>query len=145
MDGVHTTYLNGGMAGTFFGAHCEDSDLSSVNYLHHGKPKSWLCVPADEADKFEAAMKKILYPVYKCDTVWKHKCILPTERFLIEIFDMGNCFSMKANLFSPHTAHIIGGSTQASMCVNRQTWHHQNTECISTKQCCAPNHAGNAK
>lgn len=60
--GVFGTYIfgNAGMANTWFGAHCKDSDLASCNYLHYDEPKSWIGVPYDETEKLETIMNIIL-------------------------------------------------------------------------------------
>lgn len=60
IDGVHNTFVNTGMADTWFGAHCEDSDMCSVNFLHHGDPKIWIGVPYFEAHRLESIMQKII-------------------------------------------------------------------------------------
>lgn len=38
--------------------HTEDNHLYSINYLHHGAPKTWYGVPESAAAQFEEVMKK---------------------------------------------------------------------------------------
>lgn len=44
IPGVTNSMLYFGMWRAAFAYHCEDMDLFSVNYLHHGCPKSWYCL-----------------------------------------------------------------------------------------------------
>lgn len=76
MPGIQTTYVNIGMKFTWFGIHCEDSDLASINFLHSGKPKLWYCVPAEEGSKLENLLMNELKDKFTCNTVYRHKCFL---------------------------------------------------------------------
>lgn len=76
-----STLIKVGMAGAWFGVHCEDSDAASVNYLHQGKPKHWFGVPNTKASKLEKILQKMTQDC-KCPTVWKHKCFVLKEYLL---------------------------------------------------------------
>lgn len=84
MDGIQRPYVNIGMLYTWFCMHCEDSDLASVNYLHSGAPKYWLCVARSEGQKLKKVFMDLLSSnyKYKCETVYRHKCFIIDENFL---------------------------------------------------------------
>lgn len=86
MDGIQKPYINIGMLYTWFAMHCEDSDLASVNYLHAGEPKYWLCVPKSEAEKMKTILIDSLNTKYHydCDTVYRHKCFIADEALLVQ-------------------------------------------------------------
>lgn len=69
---------------TWFCLHCEDSDLASVNYLHCGAPKNWICVPKSERTKFERALMDVIETKYECETVYRHKCFIVDEALLVK-------------------------------------------------------------
>lgn len=84
MNGIQNSYLNIGLLYTWFAMHCEDSNLASLNYLHAGDPKHWICVPNSERTKLTAAIMDWLSSEheYNCDTVYRHKCFVVDESFL---------------------------------------------------------------
>lgn len=84
IPGVHSTYVNVGMMGTWFGIYCEDSDLASMNVLHLGAPKTWYCVPRQEGPKLEQLFKKLVGNKYTCESVMRHKCFLIPPNVLNE-------------------------------------------------------------
>lgn len=86
MNGIQNSYINVGMLYTWFCMHCEDSDLASVNYLHIGEPKYWICVPRREAPKLTKLVNDLLNTNYKysCPTVYRHKCFIVDEALLIK-------------------------------------------------------------
>lgn len=84
MDGIQNAYINIGMLFTWFCIHCEDCDLASVNYLHSGATKHWICVPRSEKSKFERALMSNIAVQYECQTVYRHKCFIVDEGFLIK-------------------------------------------------------------
>ncbi|GJJ07299.1 hypothetical protein Clacol_001499 [Clathrus columnatus] len=53
---VPWTYV--GMVFATFCWHNEDHYTSSINYMHWGETKTWYGIPGDDAEKFEAAIKK---------------------------------------------------------------------------------------
>ncbi|KAF8504202.1 hypothetical protein JB92DRAFT_2968040 [Gautieria morchelliformis] len=53
---VPWTYV--GMVFSTFCWHNEDHYTSSINYMHWGETKTWYGIPGDDAEKFEAAIKR---------------------------------------------------------------------------------------
>lgn len=76
IPGVQTSFVNFGMMGTWFCAHREDSDVSSMNILLSGHPKVWYILPYSEANKFESLFTRLAEGKFNCDTVYKHKCFI---------------------------------------------------------------------
>lgn len=54
LPGVTQPMLYVGMWRALFGWHTEDMELNSINFLHHGAPKLWYCVPPKYASRFES-------------------------------------------------------------------------------------------
>lgn len=50
-------WLYMGMLFATFCWHKEDHNLYSVNFLHHGAPKSWYGIPGAAASRFERALR----------------------------------------------------------------------------------------
>ena len=42
-----------------FSWHIEDMELYSINFVHHGAPKTWYCVPPQYGHLMEKAARKI--------------------------------------------------------------------------------------
>lgn len=86
MNGIQNSYLNIGMLYTWFYMHCEDSNLASLNYLHSGADKHWICVPNCERSKLTNALMSWLGSNYDygCETVYRHKCFIVDETFLLK-------------------------------------------------------------
>lgn len=54
--------------------HTEDMDLHSLNYLHHGAPQVWYCVPPSEKGKMDAFIATKLPTQYGlCREFLRHK------------------------------------------------------------------------
>ncbi|KAL3151951.1 hypothetical protein ABBQ32_001076 [Trebouxia sp. C0010 RCD-2024] len=74
LKGVHTPYLYYGMWKSTFAWHTEDMDLHSLNYLHHGAPQVWYCVPPSEKGKMDAFIATKLPTQYGlCREFLRHK------------------------------------------------------------------------
>lgn len=86
MNGIQNSYLNIGMLYTWFCVHCEDSNLASINYLHSGAAKHWICVAKSEGAKLEKLMLDVLNSKYQysCNTVYRHKCFIVSESLLMK-------------------------------------------------------------
>lgn len=75
INGIQTPYIYVGMANTTFGFHLEDGDLSSISYLHSGKPKIWYIVPGEEANKLTQLVQKLFIDT-GCDFYIRHKNVM---------------------------------------------------------------------
>jgi jumonji domain-containing protein 2 len=86
VEGVLNSYLYWGMARAFFGLHCEDMDLFSINYLHGGAPKSWYAVPTAYADRVESfAQAAMPEHAQLCSQFLRHKTtMIAPSRLLAE-------------------------------------------------------------
>lgn len=84
ITGINTSYTNYGMYGTFFPMHVEDSNLASMNILHHGAPKTWYGVPAAMATKLEDISKNDIAKETGCDLFIRHKSLIYPPNVLHE-------------------------------------------------------------
>ena len=81
--GVNMSYLYFGMWKATFSWHVEDMDLYGVNFLHHGAPKTWYCIPPQEAYKLEQVAQK-LFPGMSatCFNLLRHKAVMISDKLL---------------------------------------------------------------
>ena len=77
LPGVSNSMLYFGCWRAMFAFHTEDMELYSINYLHHGAPKSWYSVPPKYKKRFEV-MAQSYYPEesYHCSEFLRHKTSL---------------------------------------------------------------------
>lgn len=80
--GVHTPYTYFGAWGTFFAFHVEDMNLSSLNYMHFGKPKTWYIVPPDQKKKMDAIITHLTGD-NDCHAPQNHKAFMIAPEVLI--------------------------------------------------------------
>jgi len=75
--GINLPYLYIGMWRATFSWHVEDMDLYGVNYLHHGAPKTWYCVPPQYGYKLEQLAQKLFPDMTEtCFNLLRHKAVM---------------------------------------------------------------------
>ena len=81
--GVNSPYLYFGMWKATFSWHVEDMDFYAINFLHHGAPKSWYCVPPKYGHLLEKACTELFPDVAKvCTNFMRHKSCLVEPKLL---------------------------------------------------------------
>jgi jumonji domain-containing protein 2 len=74
IPGVNTPMIYVGSWRAMFAFHVEDMDLYSINYLHHGDPKSWYSVPPTHRKRFESLAESFFQDEYRgCHDFLRHK------------------------------------------------------------------------
>jgi len=77
LPGVTLPYLFIGMWRATFSWHIEDMDLYAVNFLHHGAPKTWYCVPPQFGYKLEQLAQELFPDMAEtCFNLLRHKAVL---------------------------------------------------------------------
>ena len=85
-QGVNSPYLYFGMWKATFSWHVEDMDLYAINFLHHGAPKAWYCVPPKYGHLLEKACRELFPDVARwCSNFMRHKTCLVEPRVLEEM------------------------------------------------------------
>ena len=77
ISGINIPYFYFGSWRTTFAWHCEDLDLSSINYLHYGKPKFWYFFKREQKHLLESIAKKFIpHHFSSCPEIMRHKTTL---------------------------------------------------------------------
>lgn len=63
--------------------HVEDNYLYSINYMHHGAPKTWYGVPSSAADSFEKVMKKSHPDLFKLNPDLLYSMVTMLSPFIL--------------------------------------------------------------
>jgi len=81
VKGVNKPYVYFGMWKSSFGWHVEDMDLYSINYLHHGMPKTWYVVAPCNGHLLEKAAREIFPNIASwCTNFMRHKtCVISPD------------------------------------------------------------------
>ena len=83
---MNTPYLYFGMWGATFSWHVEDMDLYGINFIHHGAPKTWYCVPPRFGYLLEEAAKRLFPNISsRCSNFMRHKTCLISPMLLKEL------------------------------------------------------------
>lgn len=82
ISGMTVPWVYVGMTFSTFCWHSEDHYAYSANYQHFGATKTWYGVPAEDADKFEDAMKEAVPELFETqpDLLFQLVTLLPPEQ-----------------------------------------------------------------
>lgn len=75
ISGMIIPWMYVGMCFSTFCWHNEDHWTYSINYLHHGDPKTWYGVPGSEAEKFERSMKRVAPDLFQSQPDLLHQLV----------------------------------------------------------------------
>ncbi|KAF1991144.1 histone demethylase JARID1D [Aulographum hederae CBS 113979] len=67
ISGMTVPWLYVGMVFSCFCWHAEDHHTYSANYQHFGATKTWYGIPAEDAEKFESAMREAVPELFESD------------------------------------------------------------------------------
>jgi len=85
IGGVTIPMMYVGMLFSAFCWHTEDNNLYSINYLHHGAPKTWYGIPASSAEQFEKVMRQHLPELFAVQPDLLHHLVtMLSPRILLE-------------------------------------------------------------
>ncbi len=80
---MNSPYLYFGMWRATFCWHVEDSDLHAINFIHHGAPKTWYCIPPKYGHLMEKAARDLFPEVAPhCTAFLRHKIALISPEVL---------------------------------------------------------------
>ena len=83
LQGVNSPYLYYGMWRATFCWHVEDMDFHAINFIHHGAPKTWYCVPPKYGHLIERAAQDLFPNVAPlCTGFLRHKIALISPEVL---------------------------------------------------------------
>ncbi|KAF2153394.1 PHD transcription factor [Myriangium duriaei CBS 260.36] len=82
ISGMTVPWLYVGMVFSTFCWHNEDHYAYSANYQHFGATKTWYGIPADDAEKFEQAMREAVPELFETqpDLLFQLVTLLPPEK-----------------------------------------------------------------
>lgn len=84
ISGMNTPWIYVGMVFSTFCWHVEDHWSYSINYLHHGDPKTWYGIPGESAGHFETVLKSTAPELFKRYPEFIHSLVTMVNPNLLE-------------------------------------------------------------